>query len=75
VLSHGTVMPVPQSQNSIVPAELSGRPCVLAHFLQVNQIIIFWSQTCREHLGQALEVGGAGRAQKMVKSWVASARN
>jgi hypothetical protein len=39
VLSHGTVLPWPQSQNTIVPAEFSGRPCDLPHFLQVNQIM------------------------------------
>ena len=40
VLSHGTVLPKPQSQNTMVPAEASDRPCVLPHFLQVNQIMI-----------------------------------
>jgi hypothetical protein len=39
VLSHGTVLPWPQSQKIIVPAELSERLWILLHCLQVNQII------------------------------------
>jgi len=38
VLSQGTKFPSPHSQNTSVPIELSGRPCVLPHCLQVNQI-------------------------------------
>jgi hypothetical protein len=34
------VLPLPHSQKIIVPAEPSGRLCVLPHFLQVNQIMV-----------------------------------
>jgi hypothetical protein len=39
VLSHGTLVPCPQSQKTIVPTELSGRLCFLPHCLQANQIM------------------------------------
>ena len=39
VLSQGTVLPLPHSQKTIVPAEVSDRLCVLPHFLQLNQIM------------------------------------
>src|SRR5207253_4216019 len=39
VLSHGTRFPCPHSQKIVVPTELSGRPCVLPHCLQANQIM------------------------------------
>src|ERR1017187_7127535 len=67
VLSHGTVLPLPQSQNTIVPAEVSGRLCVLPHFLQVNQIIIF---CCRKFCGirrSCVRSGCAGRRRPSPK--------
>jgi hypothetical protein len=39
VLSQGTRFPCPHSQKIIEPIAVSGRPCVLPHCLQVNQII------------------------------------
>ena len=39
VLSHGTTLAWPQSQKIVAPMDVSGRPCVLPHFLQVNQIM------------------------------------
>src|SRR5437762_1296541 len=41
VLDHGTRLPKLQSQKTSVPAWLSGRPCVLPHFLHANQIMLF----------------------------------
>jgi hypothetical protein len=39
VLSHGTRFPCPHSQKTIEPALFSGRPIVLLHLAQVNQIM------------------------------------
>src|SRR5437867_2321152 len=43
VLSHGTVRLWPQAQNTMAPAEFSGRPRTFLHFLHSNQIMAAFS--------------------------------